>query len=126
MVGGMSQILNHEDSSVQDSRPIIQVKNLTVRFRKKQKNRGIFERGASHLNLAVNNVSLNLYPSEILSIVGETGSGKTTLAKCISLSQRPSSGSIYYKDREVNALKGKDRFDYDRAVQTTHQDPYTP
>ena len=72
----MSQILNHEDSSVQDSRPIIQVKNLTVRFRKKQKNKGIFERGDSHPNLAVNNVSLNLYPSEILSIVGETGSEK--------------------------------------------------
>jgi peptide/nickel transport system ATP-binding protein len=120
----MSQILSDNYSSDMDSSPIIQVKNLTVRFRKKLKTEGFFQRGRAQTNLAVNNVSLDLFRSEILSVVGETGSGKTTLAKCISAAQRPSAGSIRYNNREVRELKGKDRFDYDRAVQMIYQDPY--
>jgi branched-chain amino acid transport system ATP-binding protein len=46
--------------------------------------------------VALNSVSLNVYESEIVGLIGPNGSGKTTLLNCISNLYRPEKGEIYF------------------------------
>jgi|WetSurMetagenome_2_1015567.scaffolds.fasta_scaffold03140_3 oligopeptide transport system ATP-binding protein len=69
---------------------------------------------------AVDDVSLDIYQGEILGLAGETGSGKTTLAKCMIQLTKPTSGHIYYKDKEI---EGMDIADISRRMQIVTQDP---
>jgi len=51
--------------------------------------------------VAAHNVSFDLYQGEILGIMGESGSGKSTAVKCLYFDQPPSSGeAIFYDDGE--------------------------
>lgn len=52
-------------------------------------------------NTAVSNVSLAIYPGEVVGLVGDNGSGKTTIVKMITGYHRPSAGQIRFKDAEV-------------------------
>ena len=45
-------------------------------------------------NVAIHDFSLEVYPGEIVALVGDNGAGKTTLVKCLSGVLRPDSGSI--------------------------------
>ncbi len=66
-----------------DRVPILQIKNLTVKFPKPFSLATLFQKVISKDITAVNNVSLNLFAGETLAIVGESGSGKTTLIRAI-------------------------------------------
>lgn len=52
-------------------------------------------------NTALNNVSLNLYKGEVLSVVGENGAGKSTLMKIIAGAERPDSGTITLEGENI-------------------------
>ena len=71
---------------------IIEVKNLSVQFEKIKK------------IVAVNDVSMEVYENEVLSIIGPSGGGKSTLLRTLNLLQRPSKGDIYYKGKNVKEL----------------------
>lgn len=53
---------------------------------------------------AVDNVNINVYPGELLSIIGPNGSGKTTLFNCITGFLRPEEGKIFFNDTEITQL----------------------
>jgi peptide/nickel transport system ATP-binding protein len=78
--------------------------------------------------LAVDDVSFHVNAGECLGLVGESGCGKTTLAKMILRSFPPDAGEIVFDDygtsRDVLALKGEALFDYRRKVQFVFQDPF--
>jgi branched-chain amino acid transport system ATP-binding protein len=54
--------------------------------------------------VAVHEVSLDLYPDEILGLIGPNGAGKTTIFNMISGSYRPTSGQITFEDRDITQL----------------------
>ncbi len=73
---------------------------------------------------AVDNVSFSIEKGEIMGLVGETGSGKTTLARCLLLLCQPTSGEIIFGRRHLNQL---DRGSIRRMrcnMQIIFQDPY--
>jgi simple sugar transport system ATP-binding protein len=50
---------------------------------------------------AVNEVSLAIYPGEVVALAGDNGAGKSTLIKMISGVYKPDDGHIYLEDREI-------------------------
>ena len=57
---------------------------------------------------ALNNISLKIFPGELVSIVGSSGCGKSTLLHCMGLLDRPTSGTIYIDGKDTSKLSGKD------------------
>jgi ABC-type glutathione transport system ATPase component len=79
------------------------------------------------LNLEINNlkilseINFNLKRNEILGIIGESGSGKTSIARCILNIYRNYTGNIYFNK---NNIKNFNRTDLSKKIQVIFQDPY--
>jgi len=52
--------------------------------------------------VALENVDFNIYPNEILALVGDNGAGKSTLIKILSGILRPDKGKIFLNNKQVN------------------------
>ncbi len=51
---------------------------------------------------AVNDVSLDVYPGEVVGLVGDNGAGKSTLIKCVSGVHHADAGQLFFDGREVH------------------------
>jgi oligopeptide/dipeptide ABC transporter ATP-binding protein len=71
---------------------------------------------------AVDGVSLVIEEGACFGVVGETGSGKTTVAKLALLLERPSGGSISYEGKDLNQLSRQETMWYRTRVQAVFQD----
>ncbi|MFP4016205.1 MAG: ABC transporter ATP-binding protein [Halanaerobiales bacterium] len=77
------------------------------------------------ITVAVKDVSFDIEPGKVLSLIGESGSGKTTIGKLILKLLQPTGGHIYYKGQDITLLKGKnEKREYYRNVQAIFQDPF--
>lgn len=75
--------------------------------------------------VAASKVSFDLYPGCITSLIGESGSGKTTVGKLILKLLRPTGGKILYKGIDINNITNKsEKKNYYRKVQAIFQDPF--
>lgn len=76
--------------------------------------------------VAVQDVSFALAPGESLGLVGESGAGKTTVARMILGVERPSAGTIvaYGHDRSLPARSARERRRRARDIQIVFQNPY--
>lgn len=71
---------------------------------------------------AVDDVSFSIEKGACFGIAGESGSGKTTIAKLVLLLERPTAGSILFEGRDIQDLGGQDLMWYRSNVQTVFQD----
>jgi ABC-type multidrug transport system fused ATPase/permease subunit len=72
---------------------------------------------------AVDNVSFELTPGRTIALVGQSGSGKSTIAKLLMQLERPTSGAILV-DGEPMRYRGAPAAAYRKAVQMVFQDPF--
>lgn len=104
----------------QPSSTLLQVENLTMVFNIRQ---GFDTKHFTAVDEAT--FSLDVDKPEIFTIAGESGSGKTTLARMILGMERPTAGTLRYKDRDVARLTNRDkRAWFFREVQPVFQDPF--
>jgi oligopeptide/dipeptide ABC transporter ATP-binding protein len=70
-------------------------------------------------------VDLTVGAGEIVGVIGETGSGKTTLARAVMGLVAPVAGEVHFEGREVSGLRGRERRAFRRAggMQLVFQDP---
>jgi branched-chain amino acid transport system ATP-binding protein len=59
--------------------------------------------------MALQNVKINVAPSEILAIIGPNGAGKTCLLNCLSGFYHPQEGEIFFRGRKITRLKPHNR-----------------
>jgi oligopeptide transport system ATP-binding protein len=87
--------------------------------------RGILFRKQVGSVKAVDGVDFTLHRGETLGIVGESGCGKSTVARMLVNLERPTAGSIKYKGEDITRLSGRALKAVRRNIQMVFQDPYT-
>lgn len=73
---------------------------------------------------AVDDVTFSIYEGETLGLVGESGSGKTTVGRTLLQLHPATSGKVFYRDKELTAMKGEEMRRARRHLQMVFQDPY--
>src|SRR4029078_6916974 len=73
---------------------------------------------------AVDGVSLDIYEQETFGLVGESGCGKSTLGRAILRLTEPTDGQVFYRDRDLAHLSGRQLRKERRHLQIIFQDPY--
>lgn len=74
---------------------------------------------------AVENVGFSIAQGETLVLIGESGSGKSTVGRIILGLTQPTRGEVYYRGKKVTGLRGNRLQSYRRVVQAVFQDPYS-
>jgi len=74
---------------------------------------------------AVSGVSFTIEPGEAFALIGESGSGKTTVARCILRLIKPDSGRVTFHEENLLALQGAALRATRRRIQMVFQDPGT-
>ncbi|MGA0394168.1 MAG: ABC transporter ATP-binding protein [Rhodospirillales bacterium] len=111
----------NEQTSMSDS-PIIEARNLSVHFSVPGKG---FRKHERQTVRAVHDVSLSLKPGKTLALVGESGCGKTTLVRALSLLIKPTAGEVHFDGTDITHYKHRQLRPLRRQIQMVFQDPYS-
>lgn len=101
--------------------PLLAVRSLRKLFRAGRPS--IFQRTEKFVH-AVDNVTFDLEPGEVLALVGESGCGKSTLALTLLGLERATEGKIFFDGDEVTHIDGAALKALRRKIQMIFQDPY--
>ncbi len=101
--------------------PVLKVRGLTKHFPVRRRFLG---RGPKKVVHAVENVDLELYAGQVTAIIGESGSGKSTVARLLAQLYVPTSGEIALYGKPVHVKHGKAFRTYVGQVQLILQDPF--
>jgi oligopeptide transport system ATP-binding protein len=94
------------------TQPLLSVQDLHKHFRE-----------GPHTIHAVNGVSFDVAAGEAVGLVGESGCGKTTTARCILRLEEPTSGKILFRGKDLTELAGRRLRVQRRHFQMVFQDP---
>ena len=102
--------------------PVLQIKDLQVHFPV----RGWFGGLGSPQRVvrAVDGVTLDIYPGEVLALVGESGCGKTTIARTVMRLEQATGGRVLYRGQDLTRVRGRQLRRLRQKIQLIFQDPY--
>lgn len=100
---------------------LLEVKNISVRYSSKKNWLGKTEQWFD----AVKNVSFEIKKGETVGLVGESGCGKSTLGRAILRLIEPSSGEVFFNQRNISTASLNDLKNIRPQLQIIFQDPYS-
>jgi len=108
-------------SEISENEFLLDVQGLTTYF---ELTEGVVARPIARVH-AVESVTFGIRPGETLSLVGESGCGKTTTGRTIIGLEESTSGEIHFEGRPVAKLSSDERRKFRQQVQMIFQDPYS-
>src|SRR5699024_3034410 len=96
----------------------LEIKNLKVHF----PIRGGFFNTIQDYVYAVDDISLSIGKGKTYGLIGESGSGKSTIGKAIVGLEEPTDGRILYNGEQVNTKRRRKKLGYNKEVQMIFQD----
>jgi ABC-type glutathione transport system ATPase component len=102
---------------------VLSVDGLVKRFA--PRSTGFRRKAEGDGHLAVDNVSFSVGRGEVLGIAGASGSGKTTVARCLVRLVEPDAGTVDYAGADVLAARGDELRELRRRMQMIYQNPYS-
>ncbi|TAF10227.1 MAG: ABC transporter ATP-binding protein [Nostocales cyanobacterium] len=115
---------NREQGTVSKENPILKVTELKQHYTIEPNFIERLFKGESQTIKAVDGINLELYPGEILGLVGESGCGKSTLSRTILQLIRPTSGKVEFLGQELTNLSRQEIRSCRRQIQMVFQDPH--
>lgn len=103
------------------TQPLLEVRDLHVRF---PILKGLFQREVGAVN-AVNGVSFQIPKGTAFGLVGESGCGKTTVARTVLQLETPANGAILLDGQNIADMDAPTRARFPRRVQAVFQDPFS-
>lgn len=105
--------------------PILSVKGLKQYFTLEANLiQQLFSKQKASVIKAVDNISFDLYPGEILGLVGESGCGKSTLSRTILQLLKPTAGKVEFLGQDLTTLSTSALRSQRRQLQMVFQDPH--
>lgn len=101
-------------------KPLLSLRGVSQHFKKTT---GWFKKKTTVVQ-AVNQVSLDVMPGEVLGLVGESGCGKSTLGRTILQLLRPTEGEVWFDGQEISRLSHRELRSVRRDMQMVFQNPY--
>ncbi len=117
----MGSALRQRNGGQAESRPVIEVSGLTKHYPVKK---GLLRRTVGQV-FAVDGVSFAIHEGETLGLVGESGCGKSTVARTVLRLLEPTGGSIRINGRDITHLGKAALRPYRREMQIVFQDPFS-
>ncbi len=102
--------------------PLLEARDLKKHF---PVTRGLLLARTTGMIKAVDGIDFQIWPGQTVSLVGESGCGKTTTARTILRLETATSGSLTFEGQEVSSLKGDDLRRFRASVQAVFQDPFS-
>jgi oligopeptide transport system ATP-binding protein len=102
------------------SESLLRAENIVKRF---PIHGGLLSREVAAVK-AVQDISFDIKKGETLGLVGESGCGKSTLGRCLIRLIEPTSGKIYFKDKDITHVGGTELRELRKKMQIIFQDPY--
>ena len=109
------------ESGSSNKRDLVEVKNLVKYF---PVHEGILRRHVADIK-AVDGVSFTIKEGETMSLVGESGCGKTTVSQTMLRLVEPTSGEAFFRGVNIFDTTGEELKQLRRKIQIVFQDPYT-
>lgn len=110
---------------MKDQEALIDVKNLYKYFPVKRKITDVILNKPKKTVKAVDNISLQIKKNEILSLVGESGCGKSSFARTLIRLYEPDRGYIFYDKNDITHNARYQMSAYRKKMQMVFQDPYS-
>src|SRR5687768_1526701 len=90
--------------------------------------RGLYKafpiRGSRKVISAVDHVDLSVLDGETLGLIGESGSGKSTVGRCLMNTETPTAGTVAFRGLRYDRLGRREAMRLRREMQMVFQDPY--
>ncbi|GAB4392871.1 MAG: ABC transporter ATP-binding protein [Gammaproteobacteria bacterium] len=115
----LTEVSSHSSSG--ELLPLLSLKNVHIYF---PATKSYFKRNKTYVK-AINDVSFTIKRGSTVAIVGESGCGKTTLARSILRLIDVTSGVISYDKCEITRLKAKALHQFHQQIQIIFQDPFS-
>jgi peptide/nickel transport system ATP-binding protein len=121
----LQAVAEDTDNSSTEEKPILRVEHLKQYFSLEANLiQQIFSQAKTTEIKAVDNISFDLYPGEILGLVGESGCGKSTLSRTILQLLKPTAGKVEFLGQDLTTLSASAMRSQRRQLQMVFQDPH--